>query len=319
MNAPLPPEIASLLQDEAYAILCRESLTDELAKIESAKSQVLTTRPPFGMLASSEARTTFRTSLRAVLDNEAGLQGRLDQIGQIDKWLKEDIEKTLQNYLPLGSKDYRICHEACLVVSNWEGAVQALHELAVALARDAHALNVTVKPGSQHQMKASLVQQTRTRAFTNLRATVLAIQAGIAGVQEVRKEFILLCDAQADGLQLPAPPPFRDAAWVDRLAKLADAQICAEAANCETEARIFCATGMITLLREGGEVREACMDAGRSILAKYWRQLRVHAQSHYVKEREVDDVLAELTKHRVAAEAKRAQGSFETATMAPLR
>jgi hypothetical protein len=319
MNAPLPAEIASLLQDEAYAILCRESLTEELGKIQSAKAQILTTRPPFGMLASSETRTVFRTSLRSAMDNEAGLQGRLDQIGQIDIWLREDIEQTLQNYLPLASQDYRICSEACQVVTNWEHAVQALHELAVALARDAHALNVTVKPGTQSHLKPSLVQQTRHRGIANLRATVLAMQAGVAGVLEVRKEFMRLCDSQADGLQLPEPPAFRDATWVDRLAKLNDSQLCAEAQACETEARAFGAAGMIALLREGGEVHEACIDAGKAILAKYWRQLRVHAQSHYVKEREVDEVLAELAKHRLAAESKRAQASFETATMAPLR
>ena len=33
MNAPLPAEIAALLQDEAYATLCRNSLTEELDKI----------------------------------------------------------------------------------------------------------------------------------------------------------------------------------------------------------------------------------------------------------------------------------------------
>lgn len=317
MNAPLPAEIAALLQDEAYAVLCRESLTEELGKIQSTKARILTTRPPFGMLGSSQSRNLFRTSLRAALDNETGLQARLDQIGQIDAWLKEDIEKALQNYLPVGSKDYRICHEACQVVTHWEHAIQALHELAVALARDAHAANVTIKPGSQ--MKPSLVHQTRQRAITNLRATVLAMQAGVQGVQDVRIEFARLCDTQADGLQLPEAPPFRDAAWVDRLPKLSDSQMCAEASVCETEARAFCATGMIGLLREGGEVHEACIDAGRAILAKYWRQLRVHAQSHYVKEREVDDVLAELTKHRLAAEAKRAQASFETATVAAMR
>lgn len=319
MNAPLPAEITGLLQDEAYAILCRESLTEELAKIQSAKAEILTTRPPFGMLASSETRTVFRTQLRATLDNEAGLQGRLDQIAQIDAWLKDDIEKSLRNYLPLRSQDYRICYEACQVVENWEYAVQALHELAVALARDAHALNAVVKGGTRSHAKPSLIQQTRHRGLINLRATVLAMEAGLAGVQDVRKEFVTLCDAKADGLQLPEPPAFRDPTWVDRLAKLTDSQISEEVQSCETEARAFCATGMITLLREGGEVNDACMDAGKTILAKYWRQLGVHAQAHYVKEREVDEVIAELSKHRVAAEAKRAQASFETATMAPLR
>ena len=319
MNAPLPVTIASLLPDEAYANLCRESLTEELDKIRSTKERILTTRPPFGMLASSETRSMFRTSLRAALDNEAGLQGRLDQITQIDAWLKEDIEKALQNYLPGSSSDFRICHEASMTVTNWEHAVQALHELAVALARDAHALNVLVKGGTASQQKPSLVQQTRRRAVTNLRATVLAMQAGIAGVAEVQKEFVRLCDSQADGLQLPGAPAFRDATWVDGLAKLTDHQVTTETQACETEARIFCATGMIALLREGGEVREACIDAGRAILAKYWRQLRVHAAQHYVKEREVDEVIAELSAHRQAAEAARRQASFETATMAPLR
>ncbi len=319
MNAPLPAEVAALLQDEAYAVLCRESLGDEMAKIQSAKQQILTTRPPFGVLASSQTRLVFKTSLANAMESEADIQGRLDQISQIDAWLKDDIEKALQNYLPLGSEDYRICHQATQVVNNWEYAIQALHELAVALARDAHALNVLVKGGTVSHLKPSLVQQTRTRALTNLRATVLAMQAGLSGVLDVQQEFIVLCDSQADGLKLPDPPPFRDAAWVDHVAKLADAQMAAELDACEIESRTFCATGMIALLRQGGEVREACIDAGRAILAKYWRQLRVHAQTHYVKARDVDEVIAELSKHREAAEAKRRQASFETATVAHMR
>jgi len=319
MNAPLPAEIATLLQDEAYAILCRESLTEELDKIRDAKQQILTTRPPFGMLASSEARASFKTSLRAALDNEAGLQARLDQIGQIDAWLKGAIEKALQDYLPMASPDYRCCHEACQVVTRWEHAIQALHELAVALARDAHAMEVSLKPSAAVKGSATLARQTRQRGLINLRATVLAMEAGLAGVQEVRKEFITLCDAQADALQLPEPPKFRDAAWVDHLAKLPDSQISDEVQQCEAEARAFCAEGMTAVLREGGEVHEACTDAGQTILAKYWRSLRVHAQSHYVKERELDEVLAELAKHRQAAELKRRQSSFETATVAALR
>ncbi len=319
MNAPLPAEIAALLQDEAYAVLCRESLGEEMAKIQSAKQRILTTRPPFGVLASSETRLVFKTSLANAMETEADLQARLDQISQIDAWLKEDIDKALQGYLPLGSQDYRICHEATQVVSNWEHGIQALHELAVALARDAHALNVIVKGGTVSHLKPALVQQTRTRALTNLRATVLAMQAGLSGVLDVQQEFIRICDTQADGLRLPDPPAFRDAAWVDHVAKLNDSQMGTELGACEVEARAFCATGMIALLRNGGEVREACIEAGRAILAKYWRQLRVHAQQHYVKARDLDEVMSELSKHREAAEAKRRQASFETATVAHMR
>jgi hypothetical protein len=319
MNAPLPANVAALLQDEAYAILCRESLNDELEKLQASKQQILTTRPPFGMLASSQTRTVFQTSLRAALDNEAGLRTRLDQIGQIDLWLREAIENALQDYLPLGSTDYLCCHEACQVVTRWESAIQALHELSVALARDAHAVFVTIKPAIQPKASASLIRQTRQRAFVNLRATVLAMQAGVTGVEDVRKEFMKLCDAQADALQLPEPPAFRNAAWVDRLAKLSDGQICAELEQCEVEARAFGAAGISAILREGAEVHQACSEAGRAILAKYWRQLRVHAQAHYVKVRDLDEVLAELNAHRQAAELARRQASFETATVAALR
>lgn len=319
INSPLPAEIAALLQDEAYAVLCRESLGEEMAKIQSAKHQILTTRPPFGLLASTQTRLSFKASLASAMETEADLQKRLDQISQIDAWLKEDIERALQNYLPLGSQDYRICHEAIQVVGNWEHAIQALHELSVALARDAHALDVLVKGGTGSNLKPGLIQQTRTRAITNLRATALGMQAGLSGVIEVQQEFIRLCDSQADGLKLPDPPGFRDAGWVDHVAKLSDVQMNAELGACEVEARAFCATGMIALLRSGGEVREACIDAARAILAKYWRQLRVHAAEHYVKARDVDEVIAELSKHREAAEAKRRQANFETATVAHMR
>ncbi|MEO6873331.1 MAG: hypothetical protein ABI222_00775 [Opitutaceae bacterium] len=319
MNAPLPPNVASLLQDEAYATLCRDSLTEELEKIQSTKARILTTRPPFGVLASSQTRSMFRTSLRAALDNEAGLQGRLDQITQVDAWLKHDIDEALQAYLPSGSVDYRCCFEANQVVTEWEGAIAALHELSLALARDAHALDIALRGGTKAPMKPSVAQQTRTRATNNLRTTVLTMQGGVAAVQAVRAEFRRLCDAQADGLQLPEPPNFPDATWVDGLANLSENEVCLECQACEKEARAFCATGMHTILRGGGEVREACADASRAILAKYWRQLRAHAQTHYVKEREVDEVLAELNTHRITAENARRQASFESASMAPLR
>jgi len=319
MNSPLPAEIAALLQDEAYAVLCRESLGEEMARIQSEKRQVLATRPPFFVLASSHTRLVFKASLATAMENEAELQQRLDQIGYIDTWLREDIEKALQHYLPLGSEDYRICHQATQVVSNWEYAIQALHELAVALARDAHALKVLVKGDTVSHLKPALIQQSRSRALTNLRAAALGIQAGLSGVADVQQEFITLCNSQADGLKLPSAPPFRDATWVDRVAQLSDSQMTAELSACEIESRAFCSTGMIELLRNGGEVREACIEAGQAILAKYWRQLKVHAQSHYVKARDVDEVIAELSKHREAAEAKRRQANFETATVAHMR
>ncbi len=321
-NMNLPPEITALLQDEAYATLCHESLTEALARISREKEEILSTRPPFGMLASSQTRQVFQTSLRAALDNEAGLTTRLDQINQIDLWLKSAIEKALTAYLPTVSVEYRTCNDAALVVTRWEHTIEALHEISLALARDAHAVGAALNPiavANTALPTPTLIEQARIRALTNLRATVMALQSGIADVMEVRAQFAELCDTQADGLQLPTPPEFRSLAWVDRLASLSEGQTCAEVLRCETEARAFCADGIKSLLRQGLEVREACFDAAKALLAKYWRELRAYAQANFVQERDVDEVIAELSQHRLAAEASRRQSSFESANVSSLR
>jgi|GEM_PF-715367 hypothetical protein len=318
----LPPEITTLLQDEAYATLCHESLTEALARISREKEEILSTRPPFGMLASSQTRQVFQTSLRAALDNEAGLTTRLDQINQIDLWLKSAIEKALSSYLPTVSVEYRTCNDAALVVTRWEHTIEALHEISLALARDAHAVGAALNPiavANTALPTPTLIEQARIRALSNLRATVMALQSGIADVMEVRGQFAELCDTQADGLQLPMPPEFRNLAWVDRLASLSEGQTCAEVLRCETEARAFCAEGIKALLRQGLEVREACFDAAKALLAKYWRELRAYAQANFVQERDVDEVIAELSQHRLAAEASRRQSSFESANVSSLR
>jgi hypothetical protein len=166
---------------------------------------------------------------------------------------------------------------------------------------------------------AALIEQSRMRSLGNLRIAVSAIEAGLSDVQAVRMEFAELCDAGADGLQLPDPPEFRQVGWVDKLASLISSQATAEAVRCETEARAFCAEGIRNLLRQAQEVRDACLDAANAILAQYWRQLRVHAQSHFVKERDLDEVIAELSQHRIAAEVNRRTTTFESAKVSSLR
>ena len=318
----LPAEITSLLQDEAYAVLCQESLSEALAKINREKEEILSTRPPFGMLATSQTRQVFQTSLRSVMDNQEGLSTRFDQLTQIDAWLKGEIEKALQGYLPGISIEYRTCHDAAAVVLRWEHAIAGMHDMSLALARDASAVAAAINPmpvANTPPPSAALIEQARLRALANLRITIVAIQADIAGVREVQDQFMQLCDAQADGLQLPAPPEFRTLAWVDKLASMPGGQATAEAVRCEAEARGFCGDGLKGLLRQAQEVREACLETGKAILAQHWRQLRAHAQANFVQERDVDEVIAELSQHRLAAETSRRQASFEAANVSSLR
>ena len=318
----LPTEIVALLQDEAYTVLCQESLNEALARISREKEEILSTRPPFGVLASSQTRQIFQTSLRSALDNEAGLRTRLDQLSQIDLWVKGEIEQALRRFLPASSQDFRTCLEAANVVTRWEQAVQSLHDVALALARDARGVAAAINPlplPNAPPPSPTLIEQARIRALTNLRITIVAIQSGLADVMEIRQQFAQLCDEQADGLQLPVLPEFRALSWVDRLAGLPGGQATAEAVRCEAEARGFCGEGLKILLQQSAEVREACYDAGQTILAQYWRQLRAYAQANYVRERDVDEVIAELSQHRLASEVTRRQSSFEAANVATMR
>ncbi|MCX6945857.1 MAG: hypothetical protein NT173_14035 [Opitutales bacterium] len=318
----LTAEIISLLTDEAYAVLCQESLQEALAKLSVEKEEILSTRPPFGVLATSQTRLVFQTSLRSALDNEAGLRARLDQLEQIDVWLKAELEQALRSHLPSISGDYRTCLEAAFVVTRWEQAIASLHDISLALARDARGLAAAINPmptPSAPRPTDALIEQSRLRALANLRITVVAIQSGVADVLEIRDQFKQLCDAEADGLQLPLPPDFRNLAWVDRLAALSGGQATGEAVRCEAEARGFCGDGLKGLLSQSAEVREACLAAGQAILAQHWRQLRAHAQAHFVQERDVDEVIAELSRHRQAAETARRQTSFEAAQVSTWR
>lgn len=318
----LPAELESLLRDEAYADLCQESLTEALARISQQKEAILSTRPPFGVLATSETRQAFKTSLRSTLDNEAGLRTRLEQIAQIDPWLKTEIERALRDFLPTVSAEYRTCLDAGNVVTRWERAVETLNEISLGLARDAHAFIAAHHPlPLPHAAPPSraAIDQACMHALASLRLIVTTLQSTLAEIGEIRARFTALCDESADGLQLPPPPDFRSLAWVDQLATLSAGHATAEASQCEAEARAFCATGLKRLLAQAAEVREACFEAGQAILAQYWRQLRTHAQAHFVRERDVDEVIAELAKRRLAAEVSRRQASFEAANFGASR
>lgn len=304
----LPAEIISLLKNEAYAVLCKEVLSEALAKVDQDKQHLISTRPPFGVLASSEAKQGFQNSMKAIEHNESALRSRVEQLNLLDQWFKAAIEKSLSAYLPTINPTFKICQQAASVVTRWEETVTQLQDQSLALARDARgvaaALNPIPLPNGRVQTPAAL-EGARLRALATLRIAVSVIQGGLAEIAEITKEFMDLCDAEADGLQLPLPPEFRDVAWVDRIATLNPAKATAEAVRCEAEARAFCNTGLKALLSQAAEVREACLDAGKTILNTQWRQLTEYAQARMVEERPIDEIIAELVQVRTTFESNK--------------
>jgi len=308
MELDLPEELIVLLTDEAYATLCRTSLGDALDKNESEKQEVMPTLPPFGMLGSKSARSTFETSLKAVLDNETGIRRRIKQIDLIDPRLKADIEEGIHNFLLSASGvECKCCNEACEITDEWTRGITALHEQGVALARDARAVAGAIESTPANAAMGSKKPGATLHAVAHLRATVGAAQGEITTILEVNERFLrLISNESADAVQLPSPPEFRDLLWVDGLNLLENAEALAEIRRFETEARAFCSTGMKSLLAQAEDVRFACQEARKEILQNYWQKMRAFAMSNYVEERDVDEVLAELINHRAVADAKRA-------------
>ncbi|MSU70026.1 MAG: hypothetical protein EXS39_04470 [Opitutaceae bacterium] len=142
----LPEELTAYLTDEAYSTLCRQSLNEGLENIENEKQEVMMTRPPFGMLATKQARETFETSLKAVLDNETGIRRRLKQLDLIDPKLQTNIQEALHlHLLETSGHEYLSCSKAWEITDEWSHGISALHEHGVAVARDARSLVAVIE------------------------------------------------------------------------------------------------------------------------------------------------------------------------------
>jgi len=107
----LSAETIACLRDEAYAHLCRQSLTQELERIEAEKQQIEATRPPFGMLASKKTRETYETSLQSAIHSEAEIRQQLMQVERLEHWLQSKIQDSLNDYLALVSPDHQLFNQ----------------------------------------------------------------------------------------------------------------------------------------------------------------------------------------------------------------
>lgn len=296
----LSAETIACLRDEAYAHLCRQSLTQELERIEAEKQQIEATRPPFGVLASKKTRETYETSLESAIHSESELRQQLMQVERLEHWLRSMIQDSLNDYLSIVSPDHQLFNQINTLVDRWQNAVASLSEHALAFARDLRA--------------AAATDQSRNHslhAIASLRSTAGYLHSEAAKVGLIAQEAARLGHGRVSATSmLPALPAFRAATWVDRIIILGRAECGTELHAAEVEARAFCTSGKNDLLLQGEKTRAASLHARQAYLESYWQQLRAHALRHYVAPREVDEVIKELTEHYVAADLQRRQAEL---------
>lgn len=308
--APPAPKISertiACLRDEAYATLCRESLTDALAQTAVKKQELISSRPPFGMLGSKKARDAYETSLNTATHTEAEYRLKLQQVDQLEHWLQSTIQEGLHEYLTAGSAEYQGYNEISTLVERWQNALGGLHELVLALARDARATAAAVNSHAGGRNGQLQVVASLREIATNLHAEILKIA-------RISNEVARLAAGKIPTASLlPALPAFRHGGWVDQVILLTPAECVRELQLCEAEARAFCGGGKNDLLLRAESTRSASLRTRLEYLNKYWDQLRAHALQHYVEARDVDEVLAELTRHYVGADLKRRQREVGT-------
>ena len=288
-----------LLQDEAYACLCREAVAEALASIVRQKAEIASTRPPFGVLALKQTRDAFTRSMGTALDSEATLRDRLAQISGIEEWLRPLLRKDIADYLTAVSPDYRRFQEVRDLLDDWEKAFQKLPEFLVAFARELRDLRQSVGSGPEAGRRflyALPVVGEAAKRLEQQQQDLPRIAAIIAGLTQ---------GGEMNELRPPVMPEFQRVAWVNRLGVMPFDQAIAEVVRVEQEVRDFLAGG-IKLVHARLEVsRDECARLECKVLEQYWNQLRAHAQIHYVEERDVDDVLAMLAQRYASAEKAR--------------
>lgn len=273
-----------LLRDEAYAFLCREAVKDGLDRLACERAALIDSRPTGTGAIDQAARETLNRSMRSALDQEDALRNQLSQISRLEQRLQAAIRPELQAYLTVASFDYGRFATAHTLLDQWRQRFGALPERLGVFAHDVRQiLQETTASGGRPDL----------RLFAALRDTAVSLEQHVAKLDEIGG-LLAANLVPGSGVTVPPLPDFHYVAWVSRIFLLNAPQLAAETARVETEVRQFLARHQDTVPGHLKSSHEACRCAAENLLQGYWNQLRVHAQIHYVEERDMDAVIDEL-------------------------
>jgi hypothetical protein len=280
-----------LLRDEAYVILCRETLQESLKGVERDREQLVNSRPPFGVLAGKKAREAFETSLKTTDETEAALRDRLTRTVRFETWLHRCIRRELAVYLEAASAEYQRVTQIKRMFDEWEDCVKRyLPDTLVAFVREMRALRLAAG-------EVGRVEQACTHELALLREIAVRVEelqdrlSRISNTVNAHALQIGLLD-----VHVPPLPQFRRGAWVDWLCMIPLDQAVADVTRAEAELRAFLHNGMQNVAGRLQASRVSCAQAQEKFLQQYWDQLRAHAQAHWVEERDIDQVLDALAE-----------------------
>jgi hypothetical protein len=280
-----------LLRDEAYVLLCRDTLQESMKTLEQEKTVLVNSRPPFGVLAAKKTRDAFESSLKTAGVTEAALRTRLDRAARYETWLNRCIRRELATYLEAISAEYQRVAQIKRLLDEWEHcATRQLPDILVAFAREMRGLRLAAaesgraEPACAHEL--ALLREITVRVEQHQDHL-----GHVAAAVNVHALEIGLID-----VRVPSLPQFRRSAWVDWLCVIPLEQAIADVTRVEAEVRAFIHGGMQPIMGRLQASRVGCVQRQENYLQQYWDQLRAHAQAHWVEERDVDQVLDTLAE-----------------------
>lgn len=295
----LPKATLELLRDEAYVTLCREAIMDRLEARKRENEEAARTRPP--LLPTTPPRTGQLENLLSDAESDVALHARLSRAGRFETWLHRCIRRDLVSYLEETSAGYQATVRIQQALNEWEFCVRhVLPDSLAEFARELRGVRLATGAPQRRGSQPPFVMELSTLRQIASRVEEQQLQIGRIGTAIAGHAHAI----GAGDVLAPALPNFRRLVWVDWLSVVPGGHLVAEVTRIESEVRAFLNTGLAALLEQLETSRAACTSRQDRMTQEYWTQLRAHAQAHYVRERDLDDVLDDLS-HRYDAEIAR--------------
>ncbi|MBI5380378.1 MAG: hypothetical protein HZA31_00605 [Opitutae bacterium] len=301
----LPEESIGLLRDEAYLQLAIEALQGSLREVEMQKAHIESTRPPFGILATKRTRDIFEQSMRHSEATVTGIQRQLERAQHLLALTRSFLEPQIAHYVAKCSPVHRTAMTLHVTLKSYETESRHLPELTRALARDIRGVGEAYGAQESHQQLVP--------SLTALRVAAGRFDELGARLDNLSRQWRASTEGTIfEELRLPQCPLGPQLPWFEQLVRLGPGDA-VQAAQCrEVEARELLNCGLEQLSARLSATRDAIGSLETRYVHDYWERLREHAQAHYVEEKDLDEVLEDITRRRIDAEVLRKQTVYVT-------
>lgn len=298
----LPEEIVNLLTDEAYLSLSREAVQGALVRAGQEKTTVASSRPPFGIHATKSGRRSYEQSMSLALTTEAALTARLERITVLESALRRRLRPAVQSHLGFIAPQYAQREELLAAVQDWEGLLDGYHEQTQAFSRE---LRLAIGLMNSPETAAPELAGERLSTLAALHQAAGGVDSAAWRLEEADRRLTAASGTYFATIQIGPPPLIHQVAWVERVAAQPDHLLVAELGRTEAMAHGLVNIRLAPLHAHAAAARAKIEGEAEKYLEAHWAQLRRHALTYFVQERDVDEVLDLVTEHLLTVDSQR--------------